>query len=651
MPPKRRKKGKRKSKKKAGAGGRAAAQAMLRPSAELSALLGRRAMTRGDAVKELWAYARAHGLNEGREIRCDAAMQRVFGVPSMTMFQVTGHLSAHLTSTGTSAAAAAAAAAAERPSAARRMATADGERPAKRARTTSSGHRPPESGVVVSALRPPPTGPVLCSALLTAVLCGGGGPTAARDLRQLTLPSVSAVLGRLQCYIAAHKLRVPRSDTITLDGTLRSLGSQRVVGRDRLPLSELYSALIGPHLTPVPATRNVVAGGVESEEEDEEDIVLGDEDDDSEQSDDEESGDGGGDGAAVARRGGAATVETESRAVVATQLGASAGGGGRRASEQRSRRSRVMLSSDEEESDAELRLSVEPPPPQQEVQQRSDRSIPGDTVVPGQEEAPAQAAADGGGGNDAGPQRLGGRDEGQVTQQELRRRRLRALEGEQQPQQQDDKEVEAAGAAAAVDLTEDDHSRVAARLDEWCRQADGIDAESLTGFLNGRTVRVALKGFVAMDLETLAGGLEGMKEAVAAAPNPALSFAVGVVAELIQMRSGGSDGDAPDLEPSDRAGLSVVEPAAAADETPAAAAAAPAAMDGADVPAPSDVGVWLRSVGLGEHSAAFEAERIDMLSLGMLSEADLIDLGLPLGHRRRFQAYMEMFSAEGGAGA
>ena len=42
-----------------------------------------------------------------------------------------------------------------------------------------------------------------------------------------------------------------------------------------------------------------------------------------------------------------------------------------------------------------------------------------------------------------------------------------------------------------------------------------------------------------------------------------------------------------------------------------------------------------------QHIAAFEAEKIDMLSLGMLSEADLTALGLPLGHRRRFQAYVE----------
>jgi hypothetical protein len=53
---------------------------------------------------------------------------------------------------------------------------------------------------------------------------------------------------------------------------------------------------------------------------------------------------------------------------------------------------------------------------------------------------------------------------------------------------------------------------------------------------------------------------------------------------------------------------------------------------------------WLQSAGLEEHASKFAAERIDMLSLGMLNETDLRDLGLPLGHRRRFQAYVEMMT-------
>ena len=202
MPPRRKKKRKSKA-KKGSAGGRTVAQALLTPSRELTVLLGSSsALTRGDAVSGLWAYARSHGLNDGRGMRCDAAMRNAFGVSSMTMFEVSGHLSAHLTSTGSSASAAAPAH--QRP-----------ERQAKRPRVGPDRSRcPPESGAVAAARRPKPKGPVVCSALLTAVLCGGSGPVYARDQRQLTLPSVATVTARIQNYITAHALRVPRSNSV-----------------------------------------------------------------------------------------------------------------------------------------------------------------------------------------------------------------------------------------------------------------------------------------------------------------------------------------------------------------------------------------------------------------------------------------------------
>jgi hypothetical protein len=217
MPPKRKKK--RKSKKKKGsAGGRTIAQALLTPSPSLAVLLGSSsAVTRGDAVSRLWAYARGHGLNDGRGMRCDDAMRSAFGVSSMTMFEVSGHLSAHLTSAGSSAAAAA-------PSAGQRP-----ERQAKRPRVGPDiSRRPPESGTVAAERRPKPRGPVMCSALLTAVLCGGSGPEYARDQRQLTLPSVATVTARVQNYITAHTLRVPRSNSVVRPGKLRPATPFRV---------------------------------------------------------------------------------------------------------------------------------------------------------------------------------------------------------------------------------------------------------------------------------------------------------------------------------------------------------------------------------------------------------------------------------------
>jgi hypothetical protein len=77
--------------------------ALLRPSPELAVLLGSRtALTRDDAFSGLWAYAKARNLNEGRSMRCDAAMHRAFGVQSLWFREVDDALSSHLTFTGSS---------------------------------------------------------------------------------------------------------------------------------------------------------------------------------------------------------------------------------------------------------------------------------------------------------------------------------------------------------------------------------------------------------------------------------------------------------------------------------------------------------------------------------------------------------------------
>jgi SAM domain (Sterile alpha motif) len=48
-----------------------------------------------------------------------------------------------------------------------------------------------------------------------------------------------------------------------------------------------------------------------------------------------------------------------------------------------------------------------------------------------------------------------------------------------------------------------------------------------------------------------------------------------------------------------------------------------------------DVGVWLRSLGLGQYEAAFRDNAIDVDVLADLTEGDLAQLGLPLGDRKR----------------
>jgi hypothetical protein len=48
-----------------------------------------------------------------------------------------------------------------------------------------------------------------------------------------------------------------------------------------------------------------------------------------------------------------------------------------------------------------------------------------------------------------------------------------------------------------------------------------------------------------------------------------------------------------------------------------------------------DVGGWLRSLGLGQYEALFRASEIDADILPELTDLDLKELGVPLGHRKR----------------
>jgi class 3 adenylate cyclase/predicted ATPase len=49
----------------------------------------------------------------------------------------------------------------------------------------------------------------------------------------------------------------------------------------------------------------------------------------------------------------------------------------------------------------------------------------------------------------------------------------------------------------------------------------------------------------------------------------------------------------------------------------------------------SDVGAWLDGLGLGQYRALFAQQQIDAEVLGDLTDADLLQLAIPLGHRKR----------------
>ena len=72
-------------------------------------------LTLGEAVKQLWARARALGLNEGQSIRCNSAMRELFGCARLDMCDIPGALSAHMRGAGASASGAASSSAAPAP--------------------------------------------------------------------------------------------------------------------------------------------------------------------------------------------------------------------------------------------------------------------------------------------------------------------------------------------------------------------------------------------------------------------------------------------------------------------------------------------------------------------------------------------------------
>jgi chromatin remodeling complex protein RSC6 len=85
---------------KAGSGKAGALQKPLQPSAALAAVVGSAPLSRGEVVSKVWAYIRAHNLQNPenrREILADAALRPVFGKERVSMFEMNKHLAQHLT--------------------------------------------------------------------------------------------------------------------------------------------------------------------------------------------------------------------------------------------------------------------------------------------------------------------------------------------------------------------------------------------------------------------------------------------------------------------------------------------------------------------------------------------------------------------------
>jgi len=71
----------------------------LTPSPALAAVVGSDPLPRTEVTKRLWDYIKARNLQNPankRNILCDAALKAVMGKDEVTMFEMTGLLSKHL---------------------------------------------------------------------------------------------------------------------------------------------------------------------------------------------------------------------------------------------------------------------------------------------------------------------------------------------------------------------------------------------------------------------------------------------------------------------------------------------------------------------------------------------------------------------------
>jgi chromatin remodeling complex protein RSC6 len=71
----------------------------LQPSPELAAIVGSAPLPRSEMTKKLWDYIKAHNLQDAkdkRQINADAALKKVFGKDSASMFEMTKLVSAHM---------------------------------------------------------------------------------------------------------------------------------------------------------------------------------------------------------------------------------------------------------------------------------------------------------------------------------------------------------------------------------------------------------------------------------------------------------------------------------------------------------------------------------------------------------------------------
>ena len=76
-----------------------ALQQPLKPSEELSAVVGAGPLPRGEVVSKVWEYIKSNNLQNPenkREILADEKLKKVFGKDKATMFEMNKYLAQHL---------------------------------------------------------------------------------------------------------------------------------------------------------------------------------------------------------------------------------------------------------------------------------------------------------------------------------------------------------------------------------------------------------------------------------------------------------------------------------------------------------------------------------------------------------------------------
>ena len=71
----------------------------MKPSSALAKVVGTRPLSRGEVTKKIWLYIKRKRLQDprdGRVIRTDALLKKIFGTNRVNMFEISRLISKHL---------------------------------------------------------------------------------------------------------------------------------------------------------------------------------------------------------------------------------------------------------------------------------------------------------------------------------------------------------------------------------------------------------------------------------------------------------------------------------------------------------------------------------------------------------------------------